>query len=97
MTSVGLNGKSTPPALSRPPRPPGPAGDPEEVAEVAVDPAPAQPAPAATTRLHQPQRVAPHAGVPAALLHGRPDRRRTPRGHAGGVTQVRRGVLCCGF
>ncbi|KAM8903589.1 secretin receptor isoform 4-T4 [Spinachia spinachia] len=70
----------------------GAAGVPEEVAAVAVDPAPAQPA-AAPTRLHQPQRVAPHAGVPAALLHGRPDRRRTPRRHAGGVTQAGGGLV----
>lgn len=57
---------------------------------MAADPTPPQQA-AAAAWLHQPQRVSPHAGVPAALLDKQPGSRRTPRGHGGDVTPGRPG------
>lgn len=63
---------------------PGAARVPEEVEEVEADSAPPQSAQAAT-RLHQPQRVSPHTGVPAALLSRQPDSQRTPCGYCGDV------------
>lgn len=65
----------------------GAAGAEEEVEEMEAHSAPSQSAPAAP-RLAQPQRFPSHPGVPAALLSRRPDDQRTPRGHAGAVTQL---------
>ena len=65
----------------------GAARDSEEVEEVEADSAPPQSAQAAS-RLHQPQRVPSHAGLPAALRPGKPDGQRTPGGHRGDVIQV---------
>lgn len=52
-----------------------------------ADSAPPQSAQAAS-RLHQPQRVSSHTGLPAALLSRQPDNQWTPRGYCGDVIQV---------
>lgn len=52
-----------------------------------TDPAPPQSAQAAS-RLHQPQRVSPHAGLPAALPSRQPGDRWTPDGYRGDVIQA---------
>lgn len=66
---------------------PGAARAPEEVEEMEADSAPTQKA-AAASRLHQPQRVPSHTGVPAALLFRQPNSRWTPSGYRGGVIQA---------
>lgn len=66
---------------------PGAARVSEEVEEVEADTAPPQSAQAAP-RLHQPQRVSSHAGLPAALLARQPDDQRTPAGYRGDVIQA---------
>ncbi|TMS11902.1 Vasoactive intestinal polypeptide receptor, partial [Larimichthys crocea] len=56
----------------------------EEVEEMEADSAPPQSA-QAEPRLHQPQRVSSHTGLPAALLPRQPNNRRTPDGYRGDV------------
>lgn len=62
----------------------GAAGVQEAVEEVEAGPPPSEPA-AAPPRLHQPQRLCQHPGVPAALLPREPGEQRPPCGHSGDV------------
>lgn len=64
----------------------GAAGVQEAVEEVEAGAPPSEPA-AAPPRLHQPQRLRQHPGVPAALLPGEPDQQRPACGHSGDVME----------